>query len=429
MSRSAILGLVLAVAVAGLLVAGFLAAADRVEVERDVGYQGEARSNPYLAFERLVGELGVPATRPGDPLRLPPSDHVLLALGAHHPPGPRYREKLLAWVAEGGHLLLVPAGDGRGRSRDPLLAELGVGVEWPVDEVVADDEAAGAAGEGEPAAGDDDGDGEDGAGEDGESGADGEAGEGSGADGETPFDVDEIVLPPVDLAAAAESPSRRVAMPEWPRLHDLDEENPSFTSGRPDGASLVGVAWGEGRVTVLADASFLTNRRLGRLDHARFAWDLVVAAGDPAGLAIVDWRRAMPLGTLAARRGWPLAAGGLVVLVAWLAARGARFGPPLPPEPPPRRSLLEHVRASGAFLWRRGQSEELLAACRAAVARRVDLVHADWGRRRETDRVLHLARLANLPAGTVAAALDGDAAEPADFTRTVATLERLRRSL
>jgi hypothetical protein len=402
-SRSAILGVVLTVAVVALLVAALLAAVDRVEVERDVGYQGEARSNPYLAFERLVDELGVPAARPGDPLRLPPPDHVLLALGAHHPPGPRYREKLLDWVAEGGHLLLVPAGDGRGRSRDPLLAELGVGVEWPADEVEEADEAE----ESEEA------------GEDGEDG-DGEA---------RPFDIDEIVLPPVDLAAAAGTPVRRVAMPDWPRLHDLDEEDLSFSSGRPHGASLVGVGWGEGRVTVLADASFLTNHRLGRLDHARFAWDLVTAAGDPAGLAIVDWRRAVPLGALAARRGWPLAAAALVLLVAWLAARGARFGPPLPPEPPPRRSLLEHVRASGDFLWRRGQSVELLAACRAAVGRRVDLVHADWGRRREADRVLHLARLANLPAGTVAAALDGDAAEPADFTRTVATLERLRRSL
>jgi hypothetical protein len=217
-------------------------------------------------------------------------------------------------------------------------------------------------------------------------------------------------------------------MPEWPILR-ASSADAAHLAGRPDAPSLVAVAWGEGRVTVLADASFLENDRLGRLDHARFAWDLVTAAGQPAGLAIVDWRRAVPPSARAARRGWPLAAAGLALLAAWIFFRGGRFGPPLPDSEPPRRSLLEHVRASGDFLWRRGQGAELLAACRAAVARRVDLVHADWSRRAEGDRERRLARLANLPAGTVAAALEGDAPHPDDFVRTVATLERIRRSL
>ncbi|HEX6203230.1 MAG TPA: DUF4350 domain-containing protein [Thermoanaerobaculia bacterium] len=409
MSRSTIGWIVLALVFAGLVVAGFLSLFERVEEERDVGYRGEALANELLAFERLVGELGVPAGHPRDPLALPPPDHALLALGAHHPPGPAYLDKLLAWVEAGGHLVFVPAGDDAGRSIDPLLERVEVTLEWPQREDGGEED------------GEEDGK-EDVAKEPGNGGED------DGEDGED-ADPDEAFVrryPPVPLAAREDAPMRRVGMPEWPRLHD---DSGVHLSGRPDGASLVAFSWGEGRVTVLADASFLDNRHLGRLDHARFAWDLVTAGGQPAGLTIADWRRAVPLFALVARRGWPLAAAGLLLVAAWIAHRGARFGPPLPDEPPPRRSLLEHVRASGAFLWRRGQSDELLAASRAALARRVDLVHAEWARQSEGERVRHLARLSRLPAGTVAAALAGEAPDAADFTRTVATLERLRRSL
>jgi hypothetical protein len=416
MSRAAVGWTLLALAVGGLLVAGFLATFERVEEEREVGYRGEARRNALLAFERLAAGLGVPAERPRDPLALPPVDHAVLALGAHHPPGETYLDKLLGWVEAGGHLVFVPAGAGAGRSLDPLLSRLEVAVEWP-DTVDGEDESEGE-GEDETAEGAEEG-GRAGTNETGPAGGTGAADVPASA---APH------LPPADLAAAPDAPLRRVEMPLRPVLVDLSEEG-AHVSGRPGAPSLVAFAWGEGRVTVLADASFLENRRLGRLDHARFAWDLVTATGRPAGLSIVDWRRAMPLSALAARRGWPLAAAGLALLAAWIAARGARFGPPLPDQPPPRRSLLEHVRASGEFLWRRGQSAELLAACRAALARRVDLVHADWSRRAEGERVRHLARLANLPAGTVAAALEGDAPHPDDFLRTVATLERIRRSL
>lgn len=447
MSRAAVGWTLLALAVAGLLVGGFLWAFERVEEEREVGYRGEARSNELLAFERLAAVLGVPAERPPDPLGLPPVDHAVLALGAHHPPGPVYLGKLLDWVAGGGHLVFVPAGDGAGRSLDPLLAELEVALEWPQEAAggaygeeeieageagetgeanEADEAARGTAAE---AGGDDRGTGDEEGGGDLLAGDD--AGEATGAEAGVSRDDDDDAAPPlpaVELAATAEAPPRRVEMPQHPILRDLSSEE-FHLSGRPGAPSLIAVPWGEGRVTVLADAAFLENDRLGRLDHARFAWDLVTATGRPAGLAIVDWRRAVPLSTLAARRGWPLAAAGLALLAAWIAFRGARFGPPLPDAEPPRRSLLEHLRASGDFLWRRGQSAELLAASRAALARRVDLVHADWSRRSEGDRVRHLARLADLPAGTVAAALDGDAPHPDDFTRTVATLERLRRSL
>jgi hypothetical protein len=217
-------------------------------------------------------------------------------------------------------------------------------------------------------------------------------------------------------------------MPPYPRL--ADPGGVAVHAAGPEAAPrLLVFPYGQGRVTLLADASFLGNRLLGEADHARFSWDLVTATGVPAGVWITDWRRAVPLTALAARRAWPALVAGGVLLLAWAWSRGTRFGPLLPPAAPQRRSLLEHVRASGDFLWRRGCGGELLAAARTALLRRLELRHTGWSRLPEGERVRRLARLSGVPAGTVAAALEGDAAEPADFTRSLATLERIRRSL
>ncbi|HUO86407.1 MAG TPA: DUF4350 domain-containing protein [Thermoanaerobaculia bacterium] len=407
MSRSGIAWLLAGVVVAALLAAAFLAAFERVAEEREVGYAGEARRNPLLAFERLAGDLGIVVERPGDPLALPPADHVILALGAHHPPGPLYLEELLTWVGDGGHLVFVPAGGGE-RSVEPLLDRLGIAVVWPAPasgpaegpEPAGDSQATDATGEARPA----------GAADDGVAG---------GVAGGAPS-------PPIALAVSPAASPRRVAMPRWPVL--LATAEGVHLSGRGDQPSLIAQSRGAGRITVLADAGFLANDEIGRLDHALFAWDLLAARGRPAGLAIVDWRRAIPLSALAARRGWPLATAGALLVVAWIAFRGARFGPPLADAAPTRRSLLEHLRANGDFLWRHGQSRVLLAASRSALAHRLELAHAEWSRQPEAERVRRLARFADLPAGAVAAALEGDATDAAEFTRTVATLERLRRS-
>ena len=416
--------------VAGLLAGAVLLFFERVEVEEEVGLRGEARTNPFLAFERLCGLLEVPASQPGDPLRLPPPDHVLLALGSRRPPGPAFLEKVVGWIEAGGHLVLVPAAGGGG-DLDPLLEYFGAEVVWNLADPEGDGEDA--AEEGAADGPDPDGEGPTAAG-------------GPGADREGPTDtaraaedepgprsdVAAMVNPPfgklLRLTAAPGAPVRRVRMPPHVVLVDAIGLA-DHTAGPAGETALLVFLHGQGRLSILADAGFLTNANLGSADHAPFAWDLVAAGGLPAGVWITDWRRAEPLTSLVARRAWPALVAGLALVAAWLWARGARFGP-LEPEPhPARRSLLEHVGASGDFLWRRGRRGDLLAAARAGLLRRLDLRHTGWSRLAEGERVRRLARLTGIPAGTIAAAVDGDAAEAADFTRAVATLERIRRSL
>jgi hypothetical protein len=70
-------------------------------------------------------------------------------------------------------------------------------------------------------------------------------------------------------------------------------------------------------------------------------------------------------------QGWPVWAPLLLALFAWLWLRMQRFGPLRPSPPAERRSLLEHVRASGEHLFRYNKRALLYAAVRNAFLSRL----------------------------------------------------------
>ncbi len=135
--------------------------------------------------------------------------------------------------------------------------------------------------------------------------------------------------------------------------------------------------YGSGRVDVLADMDFLRNgqddkdtglrdpphRDLARLvlapNYGKGRMHLVYAAEAPS-----LWRTVL-------QRGWPIWLPLLLALLAWLWMRAQRFGPLLPSPRQERRSLLEHVRASGEHLHRYGKSPLLYDAVRQSFLARL----------------------------------------------------------
>ena len=112
----------------GLGVWWFLANFERVPGKEKVGPSGEARLNPFLAAERFAGRMGVRAAqvrtlpqldaiKPGGVLLLPNQRQSLDA---------QRIERLLAWVAAGGHLVAEAEFIG---VDDPLFDALLVGRE------------------------------------------------------------------------------------------------------------------------------------------------------------------------------------------------------------------------------------------------------------------------------------------------------------
>lgn len=131
---------------------------------------------------------------------------------------------------------------------------------------------------------------------------------------------------------------------------------------------------------------------------------------------------------LLAENTWRVLIALVLCIGAWLWMRMQRFGPRLPSPPDARRSLLEHVQATGDHLYRYGRAHLLHAALRKHVIarlRRTDAVAAALDGQAQVDR---LAQRTGLPPADIADALHSPRPFDAkDFRFRIARLIALGR--
>lgn len=305
----------------------FLATHESVTESVWTGFRGEARRNPWLAAERFLNRVAVPAQelRTLPDLRTLPPDGTLIVPDAHQSISRRLREALVDWVRQGGHLIVEaePA-----QQDDPLLEAFGV--------------------------------------------------QRSAAERDTH-------IPPSDDAGERKFDQVRLPNALAPTLVDLhaavslEADGAWYRAESQSGTWLVTLRFGDGVVTAIADLDYLSNGAIGSLDHAQFLWDLVrlrePATPDDSGvqpvlffnhpgkLSLIDWL---------ATNAWASLTGGAAALLLWLWHVIPRFGPVMPDPERTRRSLLDHLRASGRFLWSNGHAKRLLESSRRACLRRID---------------------------------------------------------
>lgn len=183
-----------------------------------------------------------------------------------------------------------------------------------------------------------------------------------------------------------------------------------------DGYVYARLAHGQGHVDVLADVDFLGNGIGARGDtpardglrdvpHQILARQILAPNYGQGTMHLVYAVQMPSLWRTLVERGWPVWVPLLLALLAGLWASAQRFGPVLPVPGTARRSLLEHVRASGEHLYRYGKGALLYAAARQAFLMRL--------RRRDP----------------VAAALTGEAQAAALAERFGLPAARLQRAL
>ncbi|MGH8631007.1 MAG: hypothetical protein ACREU7_09620, partial [Burkholderiales bacterium] len=176
--------------------------------------------------------------------------------------------------------------------------------------------------------------------------------------------------------------------------------------------------------------SGISNYFIGELDHAEFLWRLVrldpgtadvFFFNNPQRLSLVGWLRANAWTALAS-------AGGLLLF--WLWRIAPRFGPIQPDPERVRRRLLDHLRASGRFLWSNGAAARLLEAARDASLRRVMRAHPDLLATPDSQRAARIAQLLGMTAEQAGTLLVVPAAaRMIDFLHTVRLYQEVHERL
>ncbi len=312
----------------------FLSTHEQVTEQAWTGFRGEARRNPWLAAQRLVGHFdkAVKELRTLPEVRNLPSHATLIVPKAHHTITGHLRDEIIGWVRQGGYLIVeaeYPQVD------DPLTEAFGVeryNIESEDDEREVEE---------------------------------------AEHNGRANFTI--ITLP------NAVKPAR-----VWlDRFMSVDASDAWYRADGKYGAYLLAKRSGRGAVTVINDLDFARNNAIGKLDHAQFILDLVnlreklisddnlspptdekliLFFNKPGKPSLLVWLR---------ENAWAPLAGAAVALLFWLWQTVPRFGPIMPDIERHRRRLLDHLRASGRFLWSNGHATRLLEASRDACVRQV----------------------------------------------------------
>lgn len=358
-----------------------------------VGFSGEARANPYFAARLLLERLGLRVQQKVElsrPQALAEGATLVLAAGRAELDPPTV-DTLLEWVERGGHLVVgveyIP-------ERDALLSAIEVRAVWPEDD--ENEEPLDGALEYAPA----------------ELADRIAARRGSSA-------PEDVVLP--------DGRTLQARFGRSPTLTDL-EDSTLWRHDAGDGAHILAIGWGDGRITLFSTLRPFTNRHLGQLDHAELLWH-VVGDGRTTDLYLVRHLESVSLPQwLLAHAPFALAATGVFLLL-WLWRVVARFGPLAPSPAPDRRSLLEHIRAVGRYYAGERQQPRLLqllrADCLELFGRVAPLARGLEG----AARLREASRLTRINPRELLRAFTDVAATRHDYSHMVRTLANFRRRL
>lgn len=211
-----------------------------------------------------------------------------------------------------------------------------------------------------------------------------------------------------------------------PLSTEADGPSPDW---QDEGGNIMLFSHGEGRIVLLNYGLRFDNHQLRELDHAEFLLQLLRLQSEQGAVMLVQGL-SMPPWYLALWHYFShslIALALLIIAVLWWAI--PRFGPLLPEPTTERRALLEHIDASGRWLWRSASGRErLLLAMRAAALAQMQR-RAPGLLRLERPALLHrLSRQTSLAESTLANALHGQASpQAAEFTQQIRTLQTLRQ--
>lgn len=379
-TRSIVLWVLLAVAIVAGLGAWWLATHKRVDKTIDLPRTGEARINPLYGLKLTLRQQGLRAQswRRLDlaAMQLARRDTLLL-YGDTRTLNAADERAVLGWVRQGGHLIV------RTPPSDDATELLGEDFDASLDRVPL------------------------------------LSGIGLVISRERPFCQE--ISTGTQIGSVFCSGRRFAERPADAQLAWGDDE---------DGYVYLRLPFGRGTVSALADLDFLATDALKQAEHVTLAAQLL-APHDRAGTVHLVHTALMPsLLALLLQHSWMAWTPLVLLLLAWLWRRMQRFGPQLPPPEIERRSLLEHVVASGEHLWRYGYGTRLHTAVRDAFLARLRRRDPQAAALEGEAQLALLVERFGLPAAVLREALATPPSQDAAALRSrIATLIRLRNQL
>ncbi|RKZ39918.1 MAG: hypothetical protein DRQ41_10020 [Gammaproteobacteria bacterium] len=359
--------------------------------EVEVGFRGKARDNPLLAAERLLTRMGTSATTVQS---LSDSDlglgDTLVLLQYDTSLDDEQTQELINWVDSGGHLIIA-----HNRSRE-AQKDTSQPNNFVFEEISVTQHQNG-------------------------------------------LDENEIA-PPTEFIWG----QYRLQVAFNPNDYLENEHYPAEKISDDYGTHLLSYYYGAGILSVLSDLEFIENDKISEYDHAQFLWQLVnfdrVITRVWLLRTYMGSHKSEPsLWILLWQNLWTMIISGILLLLFWLWAASRRFGPLLPVPPKTRRRLLEHIEASGHFLWRQHQTTLLRYSAVQALLKRLESVHPDWVRLSHTQLSQRLAEVCGLPAEEIEKALSLSKLsftknrQPVEtevtFTQSIQILTQIRKKL
>jgi hypothetical protein len=373
-----------------LLLAGgawLMSATEWVDADTPTPAKGEALSNPLYATEKLLGALGARVHRQTSLDAMPPQQARLVLVSRNWDLFPERAQRLRAWVAQGGHLV-IPGFLARHASLKGWL---------PVTEENA------------------------------------------------PRQPEVTVRPPAKAARdtdcrALEEPAEVAASYSDSRVYRacgaffspqyLPADRlaaPLWSLRGTGGTEAVRVRVGQGTVTVLGAWELLGNSNLLRADNAQLAAAALQARAGTEFWFVAEEARE-PFAPWLWNQAWAALLLGLLALALALWRAGVRFGPLAPSAPSHRRSMAEQVRGTARFLHMHGPKAlhaAQLRALHASAARQLPRFSQLDALRRTSG----IARATGLDARARERAQDDHARNPAVLAADLELLETARRRL
>lgn len=408
----------LGIVMLGIGVLWFFHNFEQVTVKRRTEPQAEARRNPYLALERFFARMGRPVERRTDARFLDalPSGGVLILDSGRHTHLTQERQKrLLAWVEQGGYLIVSPDFP----DKDELMTHFDVsrysGDRKPTPEEHEDGDEPDFSEDDKP---------ESKPSKAGEGTLEKPAAKTTPARKKTDEDTLQVRIPGARTLKAGYASRGALQTgkkkPLWKA--ELDE----------GGAQYLHFKQGNGHVTIISGLlGQFSNRRIGEHDHAEILWTLVQTyqPGLTGPISLMTRLEIPKLHQWLAENARQALMAGALLLLLWLWRVVPRFGLLLPDAEPDRRQLREHLAAIGRYVWRSGGLPHWLSVAREAFQAQLALRHPALSSLPPAEQAEALARLTRRPVDMIAQALHGQADSVSAFTSAMRTLRNLERSL